>query len=294
MEPFQTGVHAALASCIAAVVVLLTRRLARLVGAADLSMVGPALTIAVFWQFIIQEGQPLWADTPKWHSLCWSTLATSLVTVGLAWSTRRLGHPDRLLLAAALIPATIFVLLRTPMAGDRNPAHIAAFLGLGLVPAWAWLANRIRGNAMTAATISACAALTVLSVEGAHFAKLAAIAATVTASLIAIAVVSARIRLPMGPLGAVATLSVIGALAAIGAPYANLMPGWLWILPAIAPLSMAIVELPPLRRSPRLATSLRYALPLAVSLLAIALAIGAQDAATEVDDDGTAGSIYGP
>jgi hypothetical protein len=302
MDPIQTAIHAMLAAVVAALLVAAGRAINRRFAAlSDMSLVGPALAIAVLWQFLIQEGPPAWPFTaatasppaPKWHSLVWTVGAVGIGSVLLVpVFHRRSSARPRVELAtglAVIVAATVLTLLRSPAIGTINPAHIAAALALFLVPAWTLVARPDRSMSLGVAIIFSFAALAGLSIEAAHFAKLGTIAATAAGASLAIAATAWWLRLHLSPLAAVAALVTIGTTATVGAPYARETPGWLWVVPAVAPLLVVVSDLPFIRPYARTAAVLRYALPAVVAMSAVALAV----AMAATNDEGEATTTYG-
>lgn len=311
MDPLQTALHASLAAIAAALLIAVDRapplRSGRL--GVGLSLAGPALALAIIWQFLIQEGRPVWGGlagpSPKWHSLVWFVVAMAVVGVlipclfhrvtsaaaqrdGAAPGAANRPVPNGLVVAVVGFAVTL-LFLRAPLLHERNPAHVVAMLGLLFLP----LAGRVAicgpRLAMPLSFVWSFAALAGLAIEAAAFAKLGTIAATAAGATVGMIVIGWRLGLSLSPYAAITGLAAVGGIAAVGAPYASATPGWIWLGPALAPFAVTLAQLPPLRRRPALASVIRYALPAAIAFASVAVAIALKTSGPSAgDDDGAA------
>ena len=215
-------------------------------------------------------------------------LAAAIVAVPLGCGTGRLGAWT----SAVAVPAVAMLLLRPPGLGDGVPqllAVAAASLGALAMGGGGPPASR-RAAALPLAAWWLLFALASVVVLISGFAKLAIVLGALSATAATLAVAAIAACAPMltnGTTACLATAFVACTFVGQGYDEAGLPSAAWWMLSA-APTAAAIGCLPALRRHPRIAVALTTCLPVAVAVVALAVALATTglpgSAATGHDD----------
>jgi len=281
MDPVAALIHVGLGAVLAAIIALTGRGLRR----ADPAVtVGLALAVALCWNFVTQERLPAWPLAAKWHSILIVAGGLALLAAvdGLC-AERGPKLAQRIVAVTILAAALVGFALRLPATELPAPQFLAmGALPFVLVPL-AGLAVRERRFSVPAAISFCFAGLAGLCLEG-GLAKFAVLCGSLGAALGGVALLGLRWPVGLGVGGLAAAAGLLASLAAAGAVYyEGQFPAWIWAIPVAAPLLMLVASSSTLAQRPKLAAALRVALPAAIALasVGVAIALGAGPAANE-------------
>ncbi|MDZ4753342.1 MAG: hypothetical protein SGJ11_02450 [Phycisphaerae bacterium] len=289
MDPVAALIHVGIGALLAAIVAFAGRGLRR----ADPAVtVGLALAFALGWNFVTQEGFPAWPLAAKWHSILIVAGGLGLLAAidGLI-AERCSKFAYRIVANTILAAALVGFALRLPDADMPGIQFIAmGTLPFVLVPL-AGLAVRERRFSVPAAISFCFAGLAGLCLEG-GFAKLAVLCGSLGAALGGIALLGLRWPVGLGVGGLAAALGLLVSFAAAGAAYyEGQFPVWIWAMPVLALLLMLVASSNKLAGKQKLAAVLRVALPAALALARVGMAIAmgggqtASESTTEYEID---------